>query len=70
LQLFDPPDELDEELRKTIDYVANKYGAANESELKRLVYLTSPMRGFLRRELTLGENMFNRPIDFSVIAFD
>jgi len=70
LQLFDPLDELEEELRITIDYIANKYGAASESELKRLVYLTSPMRGFLRRELQLGENMFNRPIDFSLIAFD
>jgi uracil-DNA glycosylase family 4 len=68
LPLFNSQDELDEEVSSIVDYIASKYGNESESELKRVVYLTSPMRAILRREMKLRENTFNRPIDFSVIA--
>jgi uracil-DNA glycosylase family 4 len=57
-------DEFDEVLA----YVSEKYGKSNDSDLKRIVYLTAPMRQILRREKGLGQNMFNGPIDFSVIG--
>jgi uracil-DNA glycosylase family 4 len=67
-QLFyDDSEGLEDEFGATIDYVALKYGRAGDSELKRIVYLTAPMRHILRREKTLQENMFNKAIDFSVI---
>ena len=67
LQLFDNGEGLEEEVRAAVDYVAAKYGRADDSELKRVVYLTTPMRQMLRREKRLRENMFNRPVDFSVM---
>jgi uracil-DNA glycosylase family 4 len=55
--------EFDDVLDKVID----RYGSYSDSDLKRVVYLTAPMRHLLRREKGSGENTFNRPIDFSVI---
>lgn len=65
-QLFDD-DGLQQEMREIIDYVITKYGVADDSELKRVVYLTAPMRAILRREKGKRENLFNRPLDFSAI---
>jgi hypothetical protein len=56
-------DEFDEVLA----YVSEKYAKNSDSDLKRIVYLTAPMRQILRKEKGLGQNMFNRAIDFSVI---
>jgi uracil-DNA glycosylase family 4 len=50
-----------------VEYISKKYAHCNDSELKRIVYLTAPMRQILRRERGLGENIFNRAIDFSAI---
>jgi hypothetical protein len=59
-----PASESDEVLA----YVTAKYGASSDRDLKRIVYLTAPMRHMLRREKGLGDSTFNRPIDFSVIG--
>jgi uracil-DNA glycosylase family 4 len=48
------------------DDVTKRYGNKSDSELKRIVYLTSPMRRILRREKYQRDNMFNAPIDFSM----
>jgi hypothetical protein len=45
--------------------VIERYGKRNDGDLKRIVYLTSPMRKILRREKYQRDNMFNAPIDFS-----
>jgi uracil-DNA glycosylase family 4 len=55
------------EFDDVIDRVINKYRSCSDSELKRVVYLTAPMRHLLKKEKCSGENTFNRPIDFSVI---
>jgi uracil-DNA glycosylase family 4 len=56
-------DEFDD----VLTYVMDKYGNSSESDLKRVVYLTTPMRQILRKEKGLGQNMFNRAIDFSAM---
>jgi uracil-DNA glycosylase family 4 len=52
----------------SIERVGAKYGARSDDELKRLVYLTAPMRQILRREKYRRENLFNVPIDFTALA--
>lgn len=56
------------EFEEVLSHVLSKYEGCNDSELKRIVYLTAPMRKILRKEKSSGENMFNRAIDFAVIA--
>lgn len=63
--LFDNTNEG--EVSEVLTYISGKYAAYSDSDLKRIVYLTSPMRQMLRREKNLGANMFNRAIDFSEI---
>jgi len=53
-----------------INHVGVKYGARSDDELKRVVYLTGPMRQILRREKYGRENLFNVPIDFTAIRTD
>ncbi|MBS0249145.1 MAG: uracil-DNA glycosylase [Proteobacteria bacterium] len=55
---------IPKDLDLVIDRVLTKYGAASDAELKRVVYLTEPMRRILRQEKTSRNNFFNRPIDF------
>jgi hypothetical protein len=55
------------EFDEVLTYVSEKYAKNSDSDLKRIVYLTAPMRQILRKEKGLGQNMFNRAIDFSVI---
>lgn len=55
-------DELSEEARATIALVIDRYGSLSERDLKRMVYLSSPMRSVLRREKQLGVNTFNAPL--------
>jgi uracil-DNA glycosylase family 4 len=52
--------------RSVFDDVTKRYGSKSDSDLKRIVYLTSPMRKILRREKYRRDNMFNAPIDFAV----
>jgi hypothetical protein len=58
----------DQRLRDVLAHVVSHYGRRSDDDLKRIVYLTSPMRQILRREKYHRENMFNAPIDFSVIS--
>lgn len=55
------------EFDEVLTYVSEKYGKNSDSDLKRIVYMTAPMRQILRKEKGLGKNMFNRAIDFSAI---
>jgi len=57
-------DPLDLEVRQTIDQVISRYSYSNESDLKKAVYLTAPMRMILRREKKDHVNLYNVPIDF------
>lgn len=57
--------ELPKEIRTLVMDVIQKYGDKSESDLKRIVYLTSPMRSLLRLERAKHINTFNAPIDFS-----
>jgi uracil-DNA glycosylase family 4 len=47
--------------------VCSRYGLRSDADLKRIVYLTAPMRQILRREKYNRQDLFNVPIDFSVI---
>jgi uracil-DNA glycosylase family 4 len=51
----------------SIERIAERFGARSDDELKRVVYLTGPMRQILRREKYRRENLFNVPIDFTTI---
>lgn len=48
----------------SVERVGQKYGERSDEGLKRIVYLTAPMRRILRREKYQRENLFNIPIDF------
>jgi uracil-DNA glycosylase family 4 len=63
--LFD--DERNNEFDDILEFVSDKYANRSDSDLKRIVYLTAPMRMILRKEKSLGRNMFNQAIDFSRI---
>lgn len=56
--------QLEEGFRSTLNEVMARYSYANESDLKKAVYLTAPMRLILRREKTEKINLHNAPIDF------
>lgn len=60
LQESDLPSVMD----STILEVAKKHGQQSNSELKTSVYLTSPMRTFLKMERAQGIGLFNAPIRF------
>jgi uracil-DNA glycosylase family 4 len=55
---------LEEELQATLDDVLARYSYSAESDLKKAVYLTAPMRLMLRREQHEKINLYNAPIDF------
>lgn len=55
----------DRRVDETIKSVASRYAHRSDEELKRVVYLTTPMRRILRREKYRRENQFNVPVDFS-----
>jgi uracil-DNA glycosylase family 4 len=52
---------------EVLERVTKRYAKCTDDDLKRIVYLTAPMRQILRREKYRGENMFNTAIDFSGI---
>ncbi len=45
-----------------IDAVIARYGKLSDAELKRVTYLSKPMRAILRREKTLHANLFNAAV--------
>lgn len=45
-----------------IDRTLERYGDLTHTDLKRAVYMSSPMRQVLRKEKMLGANLFNAPI--------
>jgi uracil-DNA glycosylase family 4 len=53
---------------ETLEFVIRRHAKRTDDELKRIVYLTPPMRQILRREKYGRQNLFNVPIDFSVIG--
>lgn len=55
-------DEMSAEAIATVELVISRYGSLADGDLKRVVYLSSPMRSVLRREKHLGVNMFNAPL--------
>jgi uracil-DNA glycosylase family 4 len=65
--LFDRGCRLSGSNPDSIERVGAKYGARSDDELKRVVYLTAPMRQILRREKYRRENLFNVPIDFTAV---
>lgn len=64
--LFDDS-ELSREVKASVDRVIDKYGKYREDDLKRVVYLTTPMRKILRVEKKRKTSMFNTPIDFTTL---
>ena len=56
--------QLQEGIRRTLDEVIERYTYDNEADLKKAVYLTTPMRLILRREKYENINLYNTPIDF------
>jgi hypothetical protein len=56
--------------QNSIERVGAKYRGRSDDELKRIVYLTAPMRQILRREKYRRENLFNVPIDFTAVRTD
>ena len=77
LSVKDAPDLLQDELRgwrlesgvrDVISHVVSRYAHRSDEELKRIVYLTSPMRQILRQEKYQRKNMFNAAIDFSAVT--
>jgi uracil-DNA glycosylase family 4 len=63
-QLLPDPEALESEVSETIRQVISRYNYASESDLKKAVYLTAPMRAILRREKRDHVNLYNAPIDF------
>jgi hypothetical protein len=61
-------DSTDNVLREIVSRVVDQHAKRSDEDLKRVVYLTAPMRQILRREKYRRENMFNSPLDFSVIS--
>jgi hypothetical protein len=47
---------------KSIDGVIARYGNLSEAELKRITYLSKPMRTLLRKEKELRVNLFNAAV--------
>ena len=54
------------EIKEAVESVRERYTYKNRFDLKKIVYLTTPMRMILRRESREHQNLFNAPIDFLV----
>jgi uracil-DNA glycosylase family 4 len=52
---------------EVFERVGSRYAKRSDEELKRIVYLTAPIRQMLRQEKYRRQNLFNAPVDFSVI---
>jgi hypothetical protein len=62
------PGAVSPTLENALQRVSQNYARRADGELKRIVYLTSPMRHILRREKFARADMFNAPIDFSLVT--
>jgi len=58
---------ISDDAAEIVQSVLSKYGDSTDTELKRVVYLTSPMKTILKREKNQRENWFNRPISFEAL---
>jgi uncharacterized phage-associated protein len=56
---------LEKDISDLIKQIINKYGTMSNSDIKTKVYLTDPMRAFLRIEQHNGLNLYNVPIQFN-----
>jgi uracil-DNA glycosylase family 4 len=63
-QLLPESELLESQVLETIRQVISRYSYTSESDLKKAVYLTAPMRAILRRERRDHVNLYNAPIDF------
>jgi uracil-DNA glycosylase family 4 len=59
--------DVDDDIKNVVKDVVNKYGALSNQEIKTKVYLTTPMRNFLKLEKEEHMNLYNAPILFNVI---
>jgi uracil-DNA glycosylase family 4 len=67
LNLFQPADDiilLDESVRNLIEGVIFKYANLSNTDLKRVVYLSEPIKKMLRLEKKHLLNLYNAPIEF------
>lgn len=54
--------ELSEQEMESIDSAMSRYGHMSDAELKRVAYLSKPMRTLLRKERSLRANLFNAAV--------
>jgi uracil-DNA glycosylase family 4 len=62
------PEAISDNIRKVVEEVVAKFGEQDEVSLKRLVYLTQPMRKILRKEKIEHRNLMNVPLNFSIAS--
>lgn len=53
--------------REVIEFCVQKYGKFSDFDLKRVAYMTKPMRKIMGLEKKHQLNMYNSPIDFSAL---
>ena len=64
--LFAKDEHINGEIGEIIKQTLTKYGNLSNAEIKTKVYLTNPMKAFLRLEKHDGINMYNVPIQFNL----
>lgn len=62
LTASEDPVALTEDELRSIDNTVHRYGAMSDAELKRIAYLTTPMRTLLRKEKNHRINLFNAAV--------
>lgn len=60
-------EELSQEHRAIIEATLSRYGRESNTNLKRIVYLSSPMRSVLSKEKELRQDLYNSPIEFAEV---
>jgi len=60
----DTENDISEEVSNVINDIVARYGNLSNSEIKTRVYLTDPMKSFLRLEKEEKVNLYNVPIQF------
>ncbi len=64
--IFTKETHINGEIGDIIKQTLTKYGNLSNAEIKTKVYLTDPMKAFLRLERHDGVNMYNVPIQFNL----
>ena len=64
--MFSNQTQMDDEIGDLIKQTVSKYGNMSNAEIKSKVYLTDPMKAFLKLEKHDGINMYNVPIQFNL----